>query len=346
MAYATILVKNVTPRENDRAIPLTTIFSFDLVPYNGVTLDMSTFSVAVRISGGPTRITEHLTFTSASPQVTLSSTGSTTVGYTIKIDCFTGYDTNFDDQQEIQLRIDVDDTDGNAMRQVRLEYRTVRRDQLDAFSDLLSEVTEISVYKEPGRLDSTGTIVNFTYKNWSPTFTPVVYKNSIIITSGYTINKLEGKITFSSALRHAEIVDLIEVDYKFSVFSESELISFMYAGLAYFNAAPRHTSYALSGAPASAQAAVLYGGAYNAINAVLWGFLNQQSRVKWGETEWKDLASILQSMRDSYKAEMDKILEFKKLRLPGISAVVGAEYSLPGSRSRFFRYLYKEGGNM
>ena len=349
LAYANILVKNVTPRENDRSIPLNTIFKFDLVPFNGATLDMSTFSVAVRISGGPTKVTQNLTFVQGDDGLTL--VGNDTDGYSVSLDVFTNFDTNFDNQQSVVLTINVSDTDAtpNAMRQVRLQYHTVRRDQLDAFKDLISEVTEISVYREQARINSDGTVATFTYRNWNWDFDPVIYKNGLIMESGYSIDKLAGKITFDSALdtyQGSEVVDIIEADYRFSVFSDSELINFMYTALTYFNAAPRHSSFSLSGAPASAQAAILYGGAFNAINSILWGFLNQQSRVKWGETEWKDLQSMLQNMRDTYKGEMDKILEYKKLRLPAIGAVAVPEYNLPGGRSRFFRYLYKEGGNM
>lgn len=349
MAYANILIKNIFPRENNRSIPLDAIFKFDLVPFNGATLDMSTFSVAVRISGGPTAVTQNIIFAQGDSGLVLS--GNDTDGYSVSLDVFSNFDVNFDDQQTIVLTINVSDAETipNPMRQVRLKYHTVRRDQLDAFKDLISEVTEISVYREQARINADGTVATFTYRNWNWDFDPVVYKNGLIMESGYSVDKLTGKITFDTALdtyQDSEVIDVIEADYKFSVFTDSELISFMYTALTYFNAAPRHSSYSLSSAPASAQAAILYGGAFNAINAILWGFLNQQSRVKWGETEWKDLQGMLQSMRDVYKGEMDKIIEYKKLRLPAIGAIAVPEYSLPGSRSRFFRYLYKEGGNM
>lgn len=345
MATANILIRNPYPRNNSSSIPLDTIFTWDLIPFEGAILDMSTLTIKVTITGGTTNATEVHNYTSTSTEFSTESGGSTTIGYSCKLDLFPSYDINFDESQSITIKINIDDTLGNSMRETTLSYTTVRRDQLDALKDLLSELTEIHVYRENGRIDSAGTTVQYTYPNWNSDFTPTIYKNGVILTTGYTVNKSNGYLTFSSALRHHEIFDSIEADYRFSVFTDKELINFMYIGLAYFNAMRRTTSYTLNTASAGAQAAILYGGAYNAINFILISMLNQQFRVKWGD-EWKELSSTLASLRDIYKAAIDKIAEEKKYRLAGTSAISVPEYSLPGGRSRFFRYLYKEGGNM
>jgi hypothetical protein len=44
---------------------------------------------------------------------------------------------------------------------------------------------------------------------------------------------------------------------------------------------------------------------------------------------------------EAYKEDWEKLLEAKKVRLPNIKTIITPEYTIPGGRSRMFRYLYK-----
>jgi hypothetical protein len=73
----------------------------------------------------------------------------------------------------------------------------------------------------------------------------------------------------------------------------------------------------------------------------------QEKRIIFDNTSlgdgWTQVKDLFKSLHDAYKEDWKNILEAKKLRLPHIAAVVQPEFTLPGGRSRAFRYLYKGG---
>lgn len=343
MAYANIIIRNIKPKNNSSAISLDSIISFDMIPTNGDEIDISTLEVKINING--MHGNQNYTFNSSSPQV--SYTGGSTTGYKLKIDMFPDSEYKFDESSFIKMSINVRNTSGDRAKPVSINYNSVSLDQLEALIDLLSEVMEVTVDRELGRFIDNGTTVSFTWDNWSVIEEPLIYKNDVLLTSGYAVNKQTGIVTFDVPLRTTDPVDRIEADYKHGVFTQSELINFMEIGLAEYNAQPRHSSWNLQNAPAQAQAAIIIGGAYWAICALLLGLINQQSRIRWGnEDNWDKVQSMLTTLKENYKSSVQKLFEAKKLVLAQPLGIVIPQYVLPGARSRFFRYLYKEGGSM
>ena len=343
MAYANILVRNVKPKPSSDSIALDSIISFELVPYNGDIIDLMTLSIKIEISSSGQSKRYYL-LDKDSPQI--KWTGDNTTGFRIKIDMFPNSDLKFDEKSNIILTINVNNSNTLKMRQERIIYNTVRLDQLDALMDLLSEVMEVTVDRELGRIENE-TTVSFTWDNWSTVEDPKIFLNDVLLESGYTVDRQKGIVTFDSPLRINNPIDRVEADYKHGVFSQAQLINFMEIGMAEFNAQPRQSNFTIKNAPAYAQAAVILGGAYYAICAILMGLINQQSRVRWGdENTWDKVQGILTTLKENYKSSVTKIYESKKLRLAQPAAIVVPEWTLPGGRSRFFRYLYKEGGSM
>lgn len=359
MPYASILVKNVSPVPNDTFIPLTTVFKFEILPYNGAVINISTLRTTVTVSGGTTGMTRR--FELEYDDRSIKYVGTPEKGYSVSVDLFPDFSLNFDSGETIQLRINASDTDGNEMRMVVLNYVALDIEMYDAFSDLIREVTEVSSDYEQGRLNVDGSEADFTHKNWSLNIEPKVYVNDILQSSGYTVDKVNGKIIFDTPLRTGDIsgygyvtgrddffdvVDRVNVDYKFSAFSDVEMVNFMRTALGMFNGSRPQSSFTLRGAPIYAKGAILLGAAYYAMNFLLLGLVNQQFRVIWGEEEWGNIVGPITTLKENYKSQFEKLVEEKRYKLAKIASVVQVEFSLAGGRSRFFRYLYKEGGSM
>ena len=343
--YANIVVKNPLPRVNIDAIPASTIFSYDLAPYNNAEININTLVVKLYITGGGAQnMVQRLTFHYGHTALTV--VGDALTGYNIKVDAFPNFELNFESEQSIEVRIEVEDSLGNVMRPFRTHYRTINFDQYDALSFLLKDVTEIQVQNEQGRINHDGTEVEFGYRPWALNKTPIIYKNGIQITSGYTIDKVNGKLLFSTPLRFGDPVDIITADYMFSVFTDLELIGYLNQALSTYNGWRPASRWRLSNAPPQADAAIILGAASYALQAIELGFINQQALIKWTEADVSKLTGPLQDVKEKYRQEFEKVLEEKRYQLAGTRTLVTSEYTLPGGRSRFFRNLFKDGGGM
>ena len=99
--------------------------------------------------------------------------------------------------------------------------------------------------------------------------------------------------------------------------------------------------------PPAWNAGVLIYAAVLALKRLIFGLSWQEKRIMYrdpvtGETYANDVASQLQNLYQSYSETWNQFKQdVKTLKLPGIAAYVTPEYTLPGGRSRFFRYLYK-----
>jgi hypothetical protein len=342
MPYAKIIIKNFSPDRNTDFIPLDTVFSFFIIPNNSEEIDISTLEISVKIDSDSERQTYNFT-NSSSNNITI--TGTSTNGYDVTLDVFPSFFKKFDSDSDIDIKINVKNTDGLSMKEKNFSFKVLSISNLESFMDLLSEVTEISVYSEQGRIDKDGYIVNFTWKNWSLLEDPVIYKNDIQIKNGFTINKKEGKLVFANQLRTGDPVDVITADYKHGAFTQEQMVGFMNQGLSLYNSYPRQTSYVIRNSPYYARAAVEIGGAYFALSAILNQLINQQTSIRWGEKEdLSRIEGILKSNMTEYKSIVDKMGEAKLKILASSKFIVMPTFNLPGGRSRFFRNVFTSGG--
>jgi hypothetical protein len=346
VAYASITVKNPKPNDRDDSIALTSEIGFDLAPYDGARIDISTLEVFLIMQGGLTNRTMTRSFKYGESDA-IRATGNATDGYVVRIDPYPKFSLNFESDQRLEFRVDVKDYSGTPMRKSILKYEAVRAPQYDALSDLIREVTEINSNYEQGRIGIDKQTVDFTYRNWSlvDERKPKIFKNDIELDDSlFTVKHNDGKVKFVDELRSDDAVDLINANYYYSALSETQMISFMKTALSEYNAYRPMTAFSLKNAPKAAEAIILLGGACLALHAVQAGFINQQYRVQFGEDkEWQNVKELVVSLRDSYKDQMQKMLEEKKYNLARPVSMVIPEFSLPGGRNRFFRYMYKGG---
>jgi len=208
----------------------------------------------------------------------------------------------------------------------------------------LYEAQHIPVYWEQGYRGDDKRTLNFAYGNWSPGFRPLVRLNNRIVATGWTTDN-NGHIIFE---RDLDEDDQVYVTYKFAYFSDDEMTDFLVAGLYAMNTIPPSTEYYtnINSIPYSWVSAILLYAAMTGLQRLIFGLNFQEKGIIFGENPDSAQKAIdnfakLYSDYDATWKEMAK--NVKSRRLPSISMFVSPEYTLPGGRSRWFRYLYKNG---
>lgn len=191
-------------------------------------------------------------------------------------------------------------------------------------------------------------IYSFVFRNWVKDYKPIVRINQRIVDDGWYAD-YDGKI-YIDRLMSPE--DTVEVSYKFSCFSEEQLLGFLRMGLMMMNAVPPSSEVygQLDQMPYEWNAPVLLYAGIQSLRRALFGLNFQEKRSIYGgagNDEWaNNTASILQNLYQDYNTQFNEIKkDVKSKKLPGIAVYVTPEYTLPGGRSRWFRYLYKGGAS-
>jgi len=195
-----------------------------------------------------------------------------------------------------------------------------------------------------GKESRFSTIYNFAYQNWNKDPKPLLRLNNRLIDDGWFVDY--NGYAYLDGLLSPE--DSINMRYNFAYFSQEEILAFLRFALQMMNSMPpASTMYSsLETMPGEWSAPVLLYAAITALRRLIFG-LNWQEKF------------IIFSRPDNLAAANDAIQNFKDLlgqyteiwleqaknaktrKLPGIAQFVMPEYTLPGGRSRFFRYLYK-----
>ena len=97
-------------------------------------------------------------------------------------------------------------------------------------------------------------------------------------------------------------------------------------------------------APWDWDAGILLYAAILAMKRLLFGLSWQEKQIIYGNPE--QVSAVVANFQDLYKQYFDlwnEVREDIKKQLPAIAQYVTPEYTLPGGRSRWFRYMYKGG---
>jgi hypothetical protein len=214
----------------------------------------------------------------------------------------------------------------------------------------INHAQEIPVYQEQLRKDDTSSPLVFdsAFPNWNRLPAPKVKVNSVIFgashaTYGHTVDFESGKITFTSALDYN---DTVEASYKFAFFSDEQLEAFFRQAISIWNINPPAGGPPdIYSAPLDTRGVLLIGAACFAYRYLMSAMAYQESRIvfdnaSWGEG-WIQVKDLFKAMYDAYNEDWEKVLAAKKVKLPSIKNVVTPTYTMPGGRSRMFRYLFK-----
>lgn len=169
----------------------------------------------------------------------------------------------------------------------------------------------------------------------------IIKVNNNMVTDGFTIDVDTGNITFGAPLHPT---DRVNVSYNFRWFSQIDLLGFINDAISQINIEPsQNVMFTLDNFPPQFVGVLLQGAAANAIKALLLCLIFQEPQTVFGGPDRaKDAISSLQALKENYEAVFtkDKATLKKMASYPKISAVVQPEYTLPGGRSRWFRYLF------
>jgi len=198
----------------------------------------------------------------------------------------------------------------------------------------------IPVYFEQSKISRDNKKYEFSFTNWNQSPGVKIYRNQEIINDDYDINYFKGNVIFDNALLDQ---DVINADYNFRWFSDDELIRFMANALQTVNMYPPVSNYGLSNFPDRFIPIVLYGAVKDALRHLMMCINFQQPAQVFGGVEEAQRAfANFESLKKNYEGDWEKLLEQKKYGpYPVSKLIVVPEYTLPGGRSRWFRYLFK-----
>ena len=248
---------------------------------------------------------------------------------------FTTEDGPQTELQEIIVVADGEDSDiysgrpGDLLR--NLEYR-------------ISCAQNIPVYYEQCKPSQDNRTYYCTFPRWNQTPGIRVYRNktSMMTTDDMAVDYSNGRIVFNETLTQ---YDEVYVDYNFRWFTGEELNQFLRDAVNELNLYPGVTDYTIDSFPDRWTKAVVLSAAVDALRKIMLCLNFQQpAQVFGGSEEASEKFSNFDTLKKNYEEEVTKMLEQKKYGpYPRTNAIVVPEYTLPGGRSRWFRYLFSSG---
>lgn len=204
---------------------------------------------------------------------------------------------------------------------------------------LIYEVMHIPVYGEQARRTEDGLRYNFAFKNWNPDPRPLVRVNNKIEDEKWYAD-YNGNIFFQNAKDNS---DVIYADYNFAFFSKDDLAGFVKTGLDAMNAIPpASTTYRdIASAPAEWWHGIMLYASVQALRRLLLGMTLQEVAIIFGDKEQANSSKdTFKSLYDDYFSLWKEMSAGIKKKLPQIGQISVPEYSLPGGRSRWYRYMF------
>jgi len=215
----------------------------------------------------------------------------------------------------------------------------------EALSYYIACAQHIPVYFEQAKPTHDRKTYRFTFPRWNQTTGVKIYRNNNLVTTGIEIDYFKGEVTFDTTLTQ---YDMVNADYNFRWYSDEELSLFLNNAVQDFNTFPPHTAYGISGnsiVPDRFLPGVIRKAAVDAIRKLMMCLQFQEPQQVFGGPEGAQKAfSNFETLKKNYEADWLKLSENKKLGpYPRTVIISTPEYTLPGGRSRWFRYLFSSG---
>jgi hypothetical protein len=201
----------------------------------------------------------------------------------------------------------------------------------------------IPVLDELARCSSaTNDRFQFSWPRWNLT-NAEIRKNDEIITSGFTMDYDTGTLTFTSPLHST---DRINGSYNFRWFTQVDELRFLSDALGQMNIEPGgFNNMTLNTVPDPFVGILMMGAVKNALKELIFCLQFQQPKTVFGGKEGvKEAIANFTSLKENNEKEfaVDK-KQMKKATFPQMRVTSTPEFTLPGGRSRWFRYLYSTG---
>jgi hypothetical protein len=209
-----------------------------------------------------------------------------------------------------------------------------------SFDYHLGKIQALVMKGEQGNVCDDNRTVKFNFPRWNQNFQTRIYRNGRTITSGITINYFKGEVIFDEPVH--EKYDTINADYNFRWFADEELDRFLSNGIHLWNAFPPHKDRSLFSIEDKYIPAVLYAATIDAIRRIIADLLTQEPKEVFGGPEAADKAIAgWETLKKNYEGTWKLMIEAKaKGPYKGLTRMVSVpEFTLPGGRSRWFRYM-------
>ncbi len=239
---------------------------------------------------------------------------------------------------EFQQVVVVDDADENTMLYSGNAY--LLRLALESY---LACAQNIPVYFEQAKPTVDNKTYRLTFPRWNQSTGIKVYRDKQLVVTNLEIDYFKGTILFDDYLTD---YDIINVDYNFQWFSDQDLNGFLENAIQTINQFPPHSGYTFTTLPTRYGPAVIYKAATDALRRLMLCLQFQESQQVFGGPEGAQKAfANMETLKKNYEEEWKLLYEQKKFGpYVGLTrAVVVPEFTLPGGRSRWFRYLFKGG---
>ena len=208
-----------------------------------------------------------------------------------------------------------------------------------ALTYFLREAQNIPVYQEQSKPSRDQKKYEFTFPRWNQTPGVRIYRNQEIMSSGYEVDFFKGKVVFDGTSLEQ---DTITADYNFRWFDDDDLDQFLVTAVSDFDCYPPVNAYTIYNIPDIYAAPIIYKACVNALMQMIFSLQWQEPQQVFGGAEAAQKAvANLQSLKENYEKQYSNLTEAKrKGPYPRTQLISTPEYSLPGGRSRWFRYLF------
>jgi len=239
--------------------------------------------------------------------------------------------------EELQQVVVADEGDASNFYKGRvLEFR-------NALESYIFCAQSIPIYFEQSKITEDGRTFYFSFPQWNQTAGVNIYRNKSLITSGAEVNYFKGYVRFDSLQSD---YDSINADYNFKWFSDLDLDTFLSNAVQTLNQFPPFSSYTLISLPDKFIPSVIYKAATDALRKLMLCMQFQQPAQVFGGSEGSQQSfGNFETLKKNYEDEWKLLFEQKKYGpYVGLTrSIVTPEFTLPGGRSRWFRYLFKSG---
>jgi len=220
--------------------------------------------------------------------------------------------------------------------------RHILRESLEAL--LIGNcVMRIPIYYEQARPTRDLKTYRFTRGQWNQNPRIRLYRNDRIIERGVEVDYFKGQVKFTEPQLYQ---DVINADYTFKWFTDKEIDQFIDNGINMLNSfppfSPAFTPATLLTQGSQFIPAVLYGASMDILrNLMMCLQFQEPQRYFGGEDAARRAFGNMETLKQNHEKMWETLLGNKKLGpYPATRLIVVPEFTLPGGRSRWFRYLF------
>lgn len=245
------------------------------------------------------------------------------------------YIVNGLERNEIQNLVVSDDTSTTDI------YSGQAQDIRLGLESYLRCAQNIPVYYEQAKTSIDNRTFRLSFTNWNQSPGIKIYRNlNNLLSDGFEVDYFRGEIVFDYEL---STYDSINVDYNFRWFSDEALYQYLVNAVRTLNSYPPMGSYTIDNVAARYIPLVQKQAAVDALRQLMLCLQFQEPQKVFGGPERADqVFSNLETIKRNYEEEIKETYSQKiNFGYIGLTrAIVVPEYTLPGGRSRWFRYLF------